>query len=75
MAAAHLPENFSFDKGTIRYRWRLFSASTSPYGVETGRMGIRLYSGDERFLDALAAMGNEDFILLGDSRVHFWILP
>ncbi len=75
MAAAHLPENFSFDKGTIRDRWRLFSASTSPYGVETGRMGIRLYSGDERFLDALAAMGNEDFILLGDSRVHFWILP
>ncbi len=29
----------------------------------------------ELLVDALAAMENEDFILLGDSRVHFWILP
>ena len=72
--AARLPDNFSFNKSDIRYRWRLFSAATSPFGVETGRFGIRLYAGDERFLDALASMGNDDLILLGDSCVHFWIL-
>jgi hypothetical protein len=69
--AARLLDNFSFNKGDIRYRWRLFSAATSPFGAETGRFGIRLYAGDERFLDALASMGNDDLILLGDSRVHF----
>lgn len=72
---AHLPDGFSCNKGAIWYRWRLFSPSTSPFGVETGRLGIRLYSGKARFLDALASMGNDDLIQIGASRMHFWITP